>query len=298
MDIRWLQDFVCLGRTLNFSRAAEERNISQPAFSRRIRALENWVGVPLIVRSTFPVRLTDAGQQFLPVAQETVNKISDTRQDIRGGYFGGTAFQRIAVLHTISLHFLTARLLELDEELPDLRVRVFSDFLASCCQLFSDGTCDFLLCYRHNNGAPFFDEDIVARKEIDTERFLPIAQAEAARKGGWDLSKPSNTKIPYLSYDPSSYLGTIVDQLIGDREPPLELTYMDPHAESLKSLALSGKGVAWLSERVVAEELASGRVIPVGGPEWQTTLTLTLFCASDRLDRSGQLFWEAMSGEV
>ncbi|QGX99120.1 LysR family transcriptional regulator [Roseovarius faecimaris] len=294
MDTRWLQDFVCLGRTLNFSRAAEERNITQPAFSRRIKSLENWLGVPLVVRSIYPVRLSDAGVQFLPVAQETINRLSDARQDIRGIYFGGTAFQRIAVLHTISLNYLTTRLQELDDELPDLRVRVFSDFLASCCQLFTDGTCDFLLCYRHNNGAPFFDEDVIARKDIGHENFCPVAEANAAAANGWDLSGPREQGIPYLSYDPSSYLGTIVDQIIGNREPPLELAYMDAHAESLKRMVISGKGVAWLSERVVAEELADGRLVRVGGPEWQTTLTLTLFCASDRLDKAGQLFWDAM----
>ena len=58
MDINWLGDFACLARTLNFTRAAEERNITQSAFSRRIKSLENWLGVPLIQRSSYPVQLT------------------------------------------------------------------------------------------------------------------------------------------------------------------------------------------------------------------------------------------------
>ena len=121
-----------------------------------------------------------------------------------------------------------------------------------------------------------------------------MAEARAASEGGWDLSGGNARSIPYLSYDPSSYLGTVVDQIIGSRKPPLELTYMDAHAESLKRLALSGKGVAWLSERVVAEDLEEGRLVRVGGPEWQTSLSLTLFCAVDRLDKTGQQFWNAM----
>ena len=48
MDIDWLKDFEALVAQKNFSRAAEERNVSQPAFSRRIRALEEGVGVTLI----------------------------------------------------------------------------------------------------------------------------------------------------------------------------------------------------------------------------------------------------------
>ncbi len=294
MDIKWLQDFVCLGRTLNFSRAAEERNITQPAFSRRIKSLENWLGVPLIRRSTYPVQLSEAGSLFLPVAQETLNNLSDTRQSIRGAEFGRTAFQRIAVLHTISVNFLTNRIKELESEMPNLRVRVFSDYLPTCCQLFSDGTCDFLLCYRHNNGAPFFEEDVVVRKDISVERFKPVAEAKAAAEGGWDLSNGNTNDIPYLSYDPASYLGTIVDQIIGSRQPPLVLQYMDAHSEALKRSTVAGSGVAWLTESVVTDELASGKLVSVGGPEWQTDLTLSLFSAPDRLDNTGRLLWEAL----
>lgn len=294
MDMKWLQDFVCLGRTLNFSRAAEERNITQPAFSRRIKSLENWLGVPLIKRSTYPVQLSEAGIQFLPVAQETINNLYDTRQSIRGAEFGRAAFQRIAVLHTISVNYLTQRIKQLENDMPNLRVRVFSDYLPACCQLFSDGTCDFLLCYRHNNGAPFFDEDLVARKDLGFEKLVPVAEAKAAAEGGWDISDKHVKNIPYLSYDPASYLGTIVDQVIGSRQPPLVLRYMDAHAEALKRSTLAGTGVAWLSERVVADELASGKLVNVGGPEWQTTLTLSLFSSLDRLDKTGRLLWEAL----
>jgi len=294
MDINWLRDFACLGRTLNFSRAAEERNITQPAFSRRIKSLENWLGVPLIKRSTYPVQLSEAGVQFLPVAQETINNLSDARQSIRGAEFGRTAFQRIAVLHTISVNYLTNRIKELENDLPNLRVRIFSDYLPSCCQLFSDGTCDFLLCYRHNDGAPFFEKGAVARKDIGVEKFKPVAEAKAAAEGGWDLSNDKAREIPYLSYDPTSYLGTIVDQIIGKRRPPLVLQYMDAHSEALKRFTIAGGGVAWLSERVVADELASGKLVSVGGPEWQTDLTLSLFSAPDRLDKIGRLLWEAL----
>lgn len=294
MDINWLEDFACLARNLNFSRAAEERNITQPAFSRRIRSLENWVGVPLIKRSTYPVRLSEAGIQFLPFAQETISNLTDIRQAIRGEEFGRAAFQRVAVLHTISVNFLTQRISELESDFPNLQIRVYSDYLPTCCQLFSDGTCDFLLCYRHKNDGPFFDDDQISRKDIGVERLIPVADAKAAAKGNWDISDPNNKNIPYLSYDPDSYLGTVVEKIIGSRRPPFALRYMDAHAEALKRRVLAGSGVAWLSESIVAAELASGALVPVGGPEWQTSLTLTLFSSLDRLDEAGQQLWKAL----
>jgi hypothetical protein len=66
LEVKWLEDFLALAGTLNFSKAADERNVTQSAFSRRIRQLEAWVGTSLIDRATYPSRLTDAGQRFVP----------------------------------------------------------------------------------------------------------------------------------------------------------------------------------------------------------------------------------------
>lgn len=294
MDFNWLADFVCLCRTLNFTRAAEERNITQSAFSRRIKSLENWMGVPLIQRSSYPVQLSDAGQEFLPVAQEAISSLNDIRQTIRARETGKTAFQRFAVLHTISVNYLTARIAEFEHELPELRVRVYSHHLRTCCQLFTEGTCDFLLYYRHKEIVPVFDEHHYARKDIGTELLLPVAEAQAARTGDWDLDNSAAEKIPYLGYDPSSYLGVVVDQTIGRRTPPLTLRYMDALTEAIKRRMLSGSGVAWLPESVVSEEIADGQVVIVGGEDWQATLTLSLFCSLEQLDKTGEKVWNAL----
>lgn len=294
MDINWLRDFICLARTLNFTRAAEERNITQSAFSRRIKALENWLGVPLIKRSSFPVQLSEAGQQFLPVAQETIANLTDIRQSLRAQEQGRTAFQRFAVLHTISVNYLSRRIAEFEDQMPNLRVRIYSDTLSTCCQLLSDGTCDFLLYYRHKDVQPVFEERHFARKDIGTEQMIPVAETLAARSGGWDLDSGDRGQIPYLGYDPSSFLGSVVDQTIGPRTPPLALRYMDALTEAIKRRMLSGSGMAWLPESVVSEELAAGRVTQVGGPDWHATLTLSLFCSLERLDRTGKQVWNAL----
>ena len=75
MNLIWLEDFLALASTGNFSRAAEERHMTQPAFSRRIRALEEWLGVVLIDRATHPAALTEAGEWFQSVAQEILARL-------------------------------------------------------------------------------------------------------------------------------------------------------------------------------------------------------------------------------
>ena len=61
MNLSWLEDFLALAATGSFSRAAAARHLTQPAFSRRIRALEEWLGAELFDRSAQPARCTEAG---------------------------------------------------------------------------------------------------------------------------------------------------------------------------------------------------------------------------------------------
>ena len=292
MDINWLTDFVCLARTLNFSRAAEERNVTQPAFSRRIKSLENWVGVTLLDRSTYPIRLTPAGRQFLVTAQYTLAQLTDARQSIRAAERGKLPLQRIAALHAISVNYLQPRLAELAPTIPDLRTRVISDTMAACCQLLVEGACDFLLYYRHQHVEPILDEACFVRKDLCSEDLIPVAQHEAAARGGWTLGGRSRIPVPYLSYEPDTFLGSVVDRTIGERDTALDIRYMDALAEAIKRRALLGGGVAWLPEFSITDELADGTLVRMGGPSWTARLTVSLFCSPERLDPTGQTLWE------
>ena len=69
MELVWLEDFNALAESGNFSRAADLRHVTQPAFSRRIRALESWVGVELFERSAQGAVLTEAGRSMLENAR-------------------------------------------------------------------------------------------------------------------------------------------------------------------------------------------------------------------------------------
>ena len=63
MHVTWLKDFLALAPSCNFSRAAIERHSSQPAFSRRVRALEEWLGISLFERGARSLSLTEAGRR-------------------------------------------------------------------------------------------------------------------------------------------------------------------------------------------------------------------------------------------
>lgn len=72
MEIKWVEDFLSVVETLNFSRSAKLRNVTQPAFGRRIRSLETWLGAELFDRSSYPCTLTQAGESFVQIGRAHV----------------------------------------------------------------------------------------------------------------------------------------------------------------------------------------------------------------------------------
>ncbi len=83
METKWLEDFVSLAETRSFSRSAALRHVTQPAFSRRIQALEAWAGVVLVDRSTHPTMLTPAGQLLYEQALQWLQALQQTRGRLR-----------------------------------------------------------------------------------------------------------------------------------------------------------------------------------------------------------------------
>ena len=65
MELQWIDDFLALAQTRNFTRAAEARCTTQSAYSRRVQRLEEWLGAPLFYRESRPVTLTPAGEEFM-----------------------------------------------------------------------------------------------------------------------------------------------------------------------------------------------------------------------------------------
>lgn len=88
MDLRQLQYFTVLAETLNFHRAAERLNISQPPLTVAIRKLEEELGVKLFERGPRGVTLTAAGEAALESARAALAHAAQVRQTAREGALG------------------------------------------------------------------------------------------------------------------------------------------------------------------------------------------------------------------
>jgi LysR family transcriptional regulator, benzoate and cis,cis-muconate-responsive activator of ben and cat genes len=85
MELRHLRYFAAVAAHGSFSRAANNLHLTQPALSRQVKDLEDELGVPLLVRGTNAVRLTEAGEVFYDEACDLLARADQAIQRVRGG---------------------------------------------------------------------------------------------------------------------------------------------------------------------------------------------------------------------
>lgn len=106
IETKWLYDFLTLEKCRNFSQAAVSRNVSQPAFSRRIRALEQAIGVELFNRQVTPLQLSEQGKIFHSQIRHLLQQLESNLAELRGGSDYAQRKIKIAAAHSLSLGLL------------------------------------------------------------------------------------------------------------------------------------------------------------------------------------------------
>src|SRR5579871_2042886 len=178
LETKWLEDFLSLCKTRSFSRSAEERCVTQSALSRRIRALEEWLGMDLIQRNTYPLTLTREGKQFQEAALDVVERISHARDRITGGRASAGGELVFAVVHTLTVQFFPRWLGELSEQVPATPMRAFGTNIFSGAEELLNGRCDFLLCLHHPCLEFVLDQRRFDYVALGRERFLPVSACD------------------------------------------------------------------------------------------------------------------------
>jgi DNA-binding transcriptional LysR family regulator len=283
MDIKWLEDFLSLAQTRNFSRAAEDRCVTQSALSRRIQALEAWVGADLVDRSTYPLVLTPAGKLFSTTAAEAMRLLNDTRAMLRAEKTNDEVLQ-VAAGHALALNFFPDWLASIQQRLGPLRTRVLPANVHDAVLSLVEGNCDLLLCYHHAALPIELDPLRFECRRLGTETVMPVSVPNRAGSPMFSLPGSKAHPLPCLAYTPTSYFGRVVDhiQARAGQQGCLLNGYESDLAELLKTMALSGHGLAWLPESCIAHELDEGKLVRAGGDQWTLTLEIRLFRAIGR----------------
>lgn len=295
MDLDWLDDFLALAATHSFSRAAEARHVTQPAFSRRIQMLEKWAGVPLFIRTPRRITLTPAGERFQAMAGTIPRDLRQARAEaleVAGRSAKGLS---IAATHALSFTFFqqwARRTIEV-ERLGALNL--ISDNMAACEEIMLRGEASFLLCHRHDAEVSRLANRQFRYHRVDRDVLVPLVAPDAAGKPLWTISDQSARPVPYLAYAAPSGLGRILAADWNRRGLALNLeTAMTARlAAALLTLAKDGRGVAWLPLSLTADSIAQGSLVRASQDKaLETPVEIVLYRPVARLGATAEAFWQ------
>lgn len=292
MDIRWLEDFVALAALRNFTRAAEFRNLSQAAFSRRIQSLEHWVGTGLVVKGSQPVRLTEAGVQFLEEARTSVDRLLEARAAIRSGQFEVMSQIRLAMPNVLARSDFRQVLGRIGRGKQSFSVLVGTT--AEVTARYLAGDADILLV--HTCPALPLPEGLAAqdRLVLRADRFLPYA----ARAAG-DFGFPGTPKAPFplIAYARRAYFAELFEHVLSRAGQPAayRMAVQCDMSDVLKEVIVAGHGVGWLPESAV-DPASAALIAPVGGPAWEVPLEICAFRPPRGTGPQVDALWRALQG--
>ncbi|MDM0114632.1 LysR substrate-binding domain-containing protein [Variovorax sp. J22R133] len=278
METKWLEDFVSLAETRSFSRSAALRHVTQPAFSRRIQALEAWAGTDLVDRSSYPTRLTPAGQTLYGQAIEMLQGLQSARAMLRGHTTAGQDVIEFAVPHTLAFTFFPLWATSLREHFGPMKSRLIALNVHDAVTRLVEGGCDLLIAYHHPSLPLELDSTRYEMVTLGQEVVAPWVRAEPDGSARYQLPGRPGQPLPYLGYAPGAYLSRIVDQILKDSPVPMHLdrVYETDMAEGLKAMALEGHGIAFLPQSAVRKEGRARKLVSALPPGSAHALEATM----------------------
>lgn len=291
MDIGWLQDFLTVAETGNFTRAAAKRNVSQAAFSRRIQSLENWVGVSLIDRGTYPAELTPEGVRFRAEASETLTRLLDARAALANPGFGGNAHVRVALPHVLSVTRF-ARWWDAWSSGGGMSISVTTGNITDIVAGFVSGAVDVLICHHGDQLPVVLDPDQFVDHVLEYDRLRPFVARHLVESGDFRFPGTEQEPVPLLMYSQGAYFTRLVDLIIEQAPVPLSgMRRIETNmADVLRDCIASGFGVGWLPDCAVSPEL-DDRVVPVPMDGWSMDLRITAFARKTGRGAAADTLW-------
>ncbi|RYF25819.1 MAG: LysR family transcriptional regulator [Comamonadaceae bacterium] len=300
LDLEWLEDFLALAETGNFSRAAQARNIAQPAFSRHIRALEDWVGTELFDRSAHPAALTPAGQRFLPLLETILANLEAARIKARAAHDQAAASLRFAATHVLSLTFFPRWLVGMEARLTVGPIQTMSDSSLACEDLMLQRRVQFVLCHGHAGVPGRLDEGQYPMLRLSDDVLMPVSAAQPDAPSQPLHAIGQDRPVPLLAYSEASGLGRIMRSrmrgVFGESAVPataqgVSVVFTAHHAALLKTMALEGRGVAWLPHSLITQELRTGALLPAADSEWNVPVEIRLYRQRAEMASAAEALW-------
>ncbi len=277
MDTRWFDDVLALLEEGSLSRAAARRAVTQPAFSRRIKAFEDWLGQTVIDRSTNRVSIKGALTRSEPEIRAFLRRLDDVRQTIR---LAENAVPRVtfATQHSLTFSTFPDLLRAVDAAGIPLNYRLRTANRDDCISLIIRGDADALLCYETDDEEPLPLDQSFTRIVWAHDRMVPVAGGHLRYRV--DAGRPLPPDLPLIVYPQGSYLGQTLTRKCSawqTMQRTLRPVCETAFAAGVREMVLRGIGIAWLPMSLIWRDREAGNLVDLATLLGSCPLSICLY---------------------
>ncbi len=259
MRLEWLEDILAVVDTGSLARAGDQRLLTQPAFSRRIKLIEKHIGVELFDRSKKPAQLKKSVIDQQLKIQELVAGLHDLRLELQRKDREAGKQLVIASQHAI-ITSVAPTLIRKLASMGDINTRLRSANRDECYTLLMTKQVDFILVHHSRSEQIPVPDGFIEQWNLGQERFIPVC---ATIELGNITQEFANGETQVIAYPNDAFLGQVVNREIFSKM--WDATIIHKKAETALTLAalhlaLEGVGVAWLPYSLVASDLENGNL--------------------------------------
>lgn len=277
MDLRWFEDVLVLLEEQNLTRAAARQNITQPAFSRRIRSLENWLGSPLLERKANSVEIHPALAENEDEIKSILKRAEELKNRVRN-YAPEQAHVTVTTQHSLLCSAFPDIAALTRETAPHVKFRLKVGNRTDCISMFLRGEASVLLCYEEEHSGPLPFDVTVQRNEWGNDRLIPVVGGGLRYTILADGTLPDDT--PVVAYPENSHFGALLNQRgsqFGSANSAQNPVYVTAFSAGIKELVANGLGVSWLPMSMVHRELESGKLINLSAKYGNIPLSIIFY---------------------
>lgn len=288
----WIEDFIAIVEYGSFSRAAKARFVTQPALSRRVRALEEWLGVDLIDRSKQPVQLTKIAKNNIHKFQNLLHHMEHLRNSLAQER-EGTIKLLIVTQHALTLTHLPG-LLHTIKGQSNLAVNFNSrsEHRDVSISLFLQTRADLLLCNEQKHNLLENNIPGIERVQLGFDKVIAVCASDSQGQPLYPLNSKKIIKL--IGFPKNSYMAEVVNDEVSEliAQHNVVIVHESVFAAGVKEMVKKGQGMAWLPYSLVKSELTQGTLIDLSNelPFVEIEVSLYRHIDSENASKTEQVF--------
>jgi len=290
MDLGWLEDYIALRELGSFTAAAERRNLSQPAFSRRIQALEAWLGVTLVDRTVRPHRLTSVAVENDEDLHRFLNQIYDLRSQLRGEQSLASRL-KVVVQHSLSICVFPRLVENLRHSGFQPAYHLYCGDRSQCVDMMLRNEADLLICHETEK-LPARIPTSDAVRLLTARDTMVLVGLPSANGAGHPVE---GQRLPLLTYPRSSFFGmSLWDQTMPQLTAAfdVETVCISTFSSALRAMVLAGLGVAWLPISLVGPDIKSNLLVAIEPERFSHPLDIAVYARQPKNSDPDMAMWQ------